>query len=152
MPFEKIYTPGLNALYMIRGSKKRLIIPIIISLLMFGVGNLQSYLFFVAFGMKPPIADFILAGSLLGLLAMIPSSVPAKIGQYETVGILTLPHLLNLPRESVFAMLLLIRIISIITILVLGFLATYLLRFDLKIVGAFSGAKKGFLGKVLKLK
>lgn len=123
----------------------------ILTLVMVILGTSANYLNYMAFGMRPPILDFLLAGSLFGVLSMIPGA-PTKIGQYETLGVLTLPYLLNLDKNSIFAMLLFTHVVSITTTLALGFLSLYFLRLDLKIFGALSGAKKNFLSKFSKLK
>ena len=68
-------------------------------------GFAASYFFFIAFGIKPPLVDFILASSIFGILGLIPGAF-AKIGQYETFAVLTLPYLLSEDPTRVFSVVL----------------------------------------------
>jgi len=106
---------------------------VILTLILALLGLIQSYFFFMAFGIFPPVVDFLLASSLLGALNLIPG-VPAKIGQFETLGVLTLPYLLNLDKNQVFAVLLTSHLISIILLLVLGGFSIYLLKLDINFI------------------
>ena len=129
--------------------KRNIVLKVVIlTAIMFVLGTSASYLNFLAFNMRPPIIDFLLASSLFGILSMIPGA-PTKIGQYETFGILTLPHLLNLDKNSVFAMLLVTHVISITSSLALGFLSFYFLKFDLEVYRILSKVKSSFLTSFL---
>lgn len=97
------------------------------------LGFVQFYLYFIAFGMRPPAVDFILANSLFAVLGLIPGAF-AKIGQYETFGVLTLPYLLDLNKDTVFAILLVKHFLSITLIILGGIAAIYYLKLDLSLV------------------
>ncbi|MFV1917535.1 MAG: YbhN family protein [Patescibacteria group bacterium] len=116
---------------------KAALVALVVAMIGFG----RIYLYFMAFGMKPPAFEFILAISLFGLLVLIPG-VLAKIGQYETFGILTLPYLLDLDKNSIFATLLVAHTISIFVILVAGMLSASYLKIDLQLLRT---AKKSIL-------
>jgi len=88
---------------------------------------LQFYLYFLAFGMKPNWPDFVLAVSLLSTLNLIPGAF-AKIGQYETFAVLTLPYLLSEDPTRVFSVVLLQHSISLVTIGTLGVISAFYLR------------------------
>ena len=137
----------MKAVRLLFTSKTKMVKPAAVTLVMFVVGNFQFYLLFLAFDLRPPVVDFILAGSLLGLLGMIPSSVPAKIGQFETFGVLTLPHLLNIDKNAVFSLLLLQRSISIIVIFILGFVSLNILKLDWESLKSISLKAKWSLTK-----
>lgn len=111
------------------GTKAILIRVVFITLIIAFFGLFQAYFYFLAFGLNPPILDFMLANSLFGVLGLIPGAI-AKIGQYETFGVLTLPYLLNLPKERVFAVLLVSHAISITSIAILGVISAYYLKID----------------------
>lgn len=114
---------------------KAILLTIIIAFL----GFIQAYLYFAAFGMRPPPLNFALASSLFGVLGLIPGAI-AKIGQYETFGILTYPYLLNLDRNSVFATLFISHAVSIITIFILGVFSLFLLKIDRGVIKDISKA------------
>jgi len=105
----------------------------ILTLLMILIGFFQSYLFFVAFRMKPAILPLFLTGSLLGILNLLPG-VPGKIGQYETFAVLTYPYLLGLDKEAVFAAFLLQHLISLSLTFVFGGAALYFLKLNLSLI------------------
>jgi uncharacterized membrane protein YbhN (UPF0104 family) len=114
---------------------------ILITLMMNIIGALSFYLYFLAFQMNPNIIDFILATNLLGILNII-SLTPFKLGQYETAGILTLPYLLHLDINRVFTLLIISRALSLLTIILTGLFAIYLLRFEANVVGKLFRRKK----------
>lgn len=87
------------------------------------------YLFFLALGLHPGFIDFVLAASLLSVLNLIPGAI-AKIGQYETLGVLTLPYLLSLDKTGVFSALLLQHTVSLITVGIMGTAAAHYLSRD----------------------
>ncbi|OGM24047.1 hypothetical protein A2715_02620 [Candidatus Woesebacteria bacterium RIFCSPHIGHO2_01_FULL_39_32] len=119
-----------KAVTLLSNSKGSFDKPILITLLLFVVGNLQMYLYFIAFGLNLSILDFILAESLLSLLGTLPSVIPMKIGQYETFGVLTLPYLLNVDETIIFSVLLLQRSLSIVIVLILGLISLNSLNFN----------------------
>lgn len=94
------------------------------------LGFVQLYLYLLAFGLQPPVINFVMAGGLFSILGYIPG-IFAKIGQYETFGVLTLPLLLNLDKNAVFAALLLQHAISITLILIVGLASIYYLKINL---------------------
>jgi len=94
---------------------------------------ISLYLFFLAYGVNPDLVDFILATSLLTFLNLIPGAI-AKIGQYETFGLLTLPYLLNLDKNTVFAALITSHAVSIITIFILGSFSLYHLKVHSEVI------------------
>jgi uncharacterized protein (TIRG00374 family) len=102
-------------------------LTIIVSLLMF----LQSYLYFSALGLRPPILVFILAISIFNFLNLIPG-VFAKIGQYETLGVLSLPYLLNIDKTAVFSTLLIQHIVNVSITLCAAAISIYFLKLELK--------------------
>ena len=87
------------------------------------------------------ITFFSLSNSLFILLVLIPGVV-AKIGQYETFGVLTLPYLLSLDKNSIFAALLVAHATSIFVILIGGMLSASYLKIDLQLLRT---AKKSIL-------
>lgn len=107
-----------------------LIKSFLISLFIFIISNLQFYLFLRAYNLTPNFFDFILANSLLGILSFIPGA-PGKVGQYETFGVLTLPHLLNLNVDAVFTAMLSMRLVSTLMTFIFGYLSLYLLKVNL---------------------
>ncbi|OGM02180.1 hypothetical protein A2115_01565 [Candidatus Woesebacteria bacterium GWA1_41_8] len=122
-------------------SQKKLILALFLNLLAFFFGLLSFYLYFLAFGLFPGILDFALAGSILGILGLVPGAF-AKIGQYETFGVITLPFLLGLDKNGVFAVLLISHAISITTTLTLGLTSLYLLNLNFSKIGALFGLKR----------
>jgi uncharacterized membrane protein YbhN (UPF0104 family) len=97
----------------------------------------------LAFGLRPHIVDFVLAGSLLGILTLIPFT-PLKLGQSEAAGVLTLPFLLHVDKNVVFTILFLQRVVSILYIFIVGFLSVYVLKLDMKAVRKISNIKSEF--------
>ncbi len=122
-----------KAWILVRGANKVLAKAVVITLALMMINILQSYLYFMAFGMRPAFLDFFLAGILLGLLSLMPSAMPMKIGQTETFGLITLPYLLNLDKNTVFAMLITQRMVGIIYILTMGAISFYLFKLDINI-------------------
>ena len=108
---------------------KIVFLAFLLTLTVFVLGVGSSYLYFLAFGLSPKVADFVLATSLFGLLGLIPGA-PGKIGQYETFGVLTLPLLLNLDKNAVFAVLVVSHALSIVTTTILGIFSMYYLKID----------------------
>lgn len=102
----------------------------ILGLIIFAISNIQFYLFMLSFNLTPSFISFVMANTFLGVLSLIPGA-PAKLGQYEVFGILTLPYLLKIDSTVVFSVMLLMRIVSIIVILSFGFLSLYLLKSNL---------------------
>lgn len=120
-------------------NKKIVLKVVILTFIMLVLGTSSSYLYYLAFKMRPPIVDFLLASSLFGLLSMIPGA-PTKIGQYETFGVLTLPFLLNLDKNAVFAVLVVSHAISIFTTSALGVFSLYYLKIDREVLKNISKA------------
>lgn len=104
-----------------------------LTLLVAILGFIQFYLYFIAFGMYPNAIAFLLANSLFGVLGLIPGA-PTKLGQYETLGVLTLPYLLSLDKNSVFAALLTAHMISISSVLIVGLFSTYYMKIDVSLI------------------
>lgn len=103
---------------------------LLLGFVVFVISNFQFYLFILAFGLTPSFMSFVMANTFLGVLSLIPGA-PAKLGQYEAFGILTLPFLLKIDSTTVFSTMVLMRITSVIIILSFGFLSLYLLKSNL---------------------
>jgi uncharacterized protein (TIRG00374 family) len=132
-PLSKLSGRFKQTFFIFSESKIVLAKAALIALVVVVVGFGRTYLFFLAFGMRPPVLDFILANSLFGLLVLIPGVV-AKIGQYETFGVLTLPYLLSLDKNGIFAALLVAHAFSIFVILIGGMLSASYLKIDLQLL------------------
>lgn len=107
---------------------------------------LQFYLFFMTLGLKPDVIDFIFAASLFSILNLIPGAI-AKIGQYETFGVLTLPYLLSLDKTKVFGVLLLQHAVSLVVVFVIGGVSLVLLRQELS---KYWNLKSGIFNKLAR--
>jgi len=116
---------------------KAFLLTVLVAVLGFGA----SYLYFIAFGLKPPITDFILASSLFGLLGLIPGA-PGKIGQYETFGVITLPFLLGLDKNRVFVTLLINHTFSVTAIVIFGLISLHLLNLNFSKIETLLGLKR----------
>lgn len=82
----------------------------------------EFYLYFLAFGVKLNIVHFFLAISFFNIFNLV-ALVPSRLGQYEITGLATLPILLGLSDEKLFAILIFKHSIAIITALVMGAVA-----------------------------
>lgn len=130
--FFRVVVQKLKKVANLLKSNLSVVVNALLITVVFGlVGAMQSYLYFVAFGLYPGIIDFILASSILTVINLIPGA-PMKIGQYETFGVLTLPYLLALDTNKVFAMLLTQRAVSILIIFLQGFISLHILHVDLR--------------------
>lgn len=81
--------------------------------LLFGV---SIYFLFRSFGVFPSILSVVLANSIFSFINIIPT-VPAKVGQYELVGLLVFTNLLNLETNLVGAATLLSHVFGLTFIL-----------------------------------
>lgn len=100
----------------------------------------QMYLTLLAFNLHPPILDYFLAMNLLNIVNMIPG-LPAKIGQYEAAGVLSLSFLLNINKDKVFSLLLVSHVIAIVIIFVAGILSMYYLKLDIAMIQKIAALK-----------
>lgn len=114
---------------------------ILLTLLMIMIASVQTYLYFIAFNLHPPFFDLLLAVNVFGILRLIPG-IPTKLGQDEALGILTLPYLLNLDTNAVFALLLVTHIISLVIAIVMGFIFLYFLKADVYLLKAIRNTIK----------
>jgi uncharacterized membrane protein YbhN (UPF0104 family) len=73
-----------------------------LTFIIYFLGILQSYIFFLAFNLTPGFFDFVLASALFGILNLIPGA-PTKLGQYEALGVLSFGYLLNMDKTVVSA-------------------------------------------------
>lgn len=102
-----------------------------LTLLMAVVANIQTYLYFLAFHIYPPFWELILAMNVFGILRFLPG-LPTRLGQDETIGVLTLPYLLGLDKNAVFALLFVTHIFSLLMGVGLGLVFLYFLKVDLQ--------------------
>jgi uncharacterized membrane protein YbhN (UPF0104 family) len=96
-----------------------------ISFLIFILGNIEGYLFFLAFNIHLNLFYYVLATSLFGLLNLIPG-LPAKLGQFELLGTLSYWYLLGVDKIQIGAVLLtqhliLLGISIVVGVVALGF-------------------------------
>lgn len=96
-----------------------------VSLLLFVLGNIEGYLFFLAFNIRPNPFYYVLATSLFGLLNLIPG-LPTKLGQFELLGTLSYWYLLGVGKVQISAVLLtqhliLLGISIVVGVAALGF-------------------------------
>lgn len=110
-------------------SRRILYRALLLTLFVAVVGLAHFYLYFLAFDIRVNIFDFAFSNALFGALSVTPGA-PAKIGQLEAIGVLTFPYLLGIEKTKVFAALLAKRLISILTILILGSASMYYLKLD----------------------
>lgn len=138
---EKIKNQAKSLFSLLLQSKVVLFQVALLTVVMVFFGNLSSYLYFLAFDMHPNIIAFVLAGALIGILNILPGT-PMKIGQQEVIGVLTLPYLLHVDKDRIFAMLLVSHVIGIVITILCGIWAQYVLGFDLTMLKKFEGLKK----------
>ena len=125
--FVNLFTKIKKGIALFAESKEILVKAALLTFPITFLHFISLYLFFLAYGIKPNFVDFIFATSLLSTLNLIPGAI-AKIGQYETLGVLTLPYLLSLDKNVVFSALLLQHAISLVTIGTLGVISAFYLR------------------------
>lgn len=126
---ESIFSEVKKGIVLFSNSKLILTEALLLTLPITLLHFISLYLFFLALGIKPNFVEFILAASLLSILNLIPGAI-AKIGQYETFGVLTLPYLLSLDKNVVFSVLLLQHAVSLVLIVVFGAISAYYLKED----------------------
>ncbi|KKQ13721.1 MAG: hypothetical protein US28_C0046G0006 [Candidatus Daviesbacteria bacterium GW2011_GWA1_36_8] len=102
-----------------------------LTIVIFILGMIQSYLYFVAFNLHIDLIDFILATSVFGILGLLPG-LPFKLGQYEFMGVISYVFLLGLNKDVVSAVLLTQHLVSITVSFAVGLLFVNLLGINLK--------------------
>lgn len=124
-------------------SKIVLLKVIVLTVLITFTQIIQLYFLYNAFGMYPPLIDLFLATNLIILMGIIPLGI-IKYGQFEIVGILTLPYLLNLDKNKIFTLLLTAHMASLIIMLIGSMLSLYYLKLDLSLIKRLSKLEKEY--------
>lgn len=91
------------------------------------LGALEIFFYFKAFEVSLNFFTLLLAVNILAVFAYLPGA-PTKLGQFEFFSLLTLPFLLSLNANVVFAVMLFSHLIGITIMLLGGIISFYFLR------------------------
>jgi hypothetical protein len=125
--FREIITVGKLLLQ----SKLTLLCAICLIAIITIIGFIQSYLYFLAFSVKPSLIDLSLAISLFGIVNMLPG-IPFKIGQFEATGVLLLTYLLHINKNILFSVLFIQHAAGITFSIIAGWVALLLLHLRIR--------------------
>lgn len=110
--FKKMNQDYWKAYMSLSGNLPKLALIMSISVFMYILSGASIYFLFRSFGVYPSLISAVFANSIFSLINIVPTS-PAKVGQYELVGLLVFTNLLNLETNLVAAATLLSHVIGL---------------------------------------
>lgn len=106
------------AFFLLSRQPARLIVAFLISVLVMGLSGISAYFIFRSFGVVVQAIPVIFACAIGGLVNIIPAA-PAKVGQYELVGLVVFSAFLGVERSLAGGVVLLAHVFEITTLLVM---------------------------------
>lgn len=105
-----------KAFAVLSGKPKRMIVAFFISVVIVVLSGLSVYLLFRSFGVTVGLIEVVLAAAISGFINSIPST-PAKVGQYELVGLVVYSVFLGIGRNLAGAVVLLAHLVEVTFVL-----------------------------------